>query len=264
MSYVQEEACLYTGDLSVEKRIISTIMEEPSLSRLLAYIQSIPDASHAIGVLMVIIGIKPCLVFSYTVDPELVQIVEELSRLQRLKLKIAKGKLFLANEKPLDAFNPRHYLESFSDQVPLIEAIEENFTRQQNNNVQRLSYLLGYGPSWEAFANRINFHDGRISCFSASHYKQLGEALIANHVVEDSFDPLRVGVTYHCNFKQLINQTSLLNTHSLFSFLHKTGGGFAIDGIAIRTTYFKKSYTLKKWVLETYLNSSAQQLQSAS
>jgi hypothetical protein len=258
MSYINVEESLYMGDLSIEKQLISEMLNSPSLAPLLSYIRGEKNKNsvYGIGVLMVVLGIKPGRVFETGIEPKLARIVENLSQIGLLAVGREGGEVYLVNEKPLDAFNPRNLLESLSEGDSLLDALKKAFKGQNHIQAdQELSYLLGFGPSWESYTNNIaGALKMETSCFSDSHYRQLGEVLIGNHVVKDTDDALSVGVTYHRNFKRFLNGNPRLCKSQFDVLLQNTETNCVLDGITVRTIYFKKSYTLKKWVMETYLN----------
>jgi hypothetical protein len=258
MSYVKVEERLYEGDLSIEKQLISEVIKSSSLSPLLSYIQNEKkgDSVHGIGVLMVILGIKPSRVCELGIEPKLAQIVENLSQAGHLAVGREGGLVYLANEKPLEAFSPRNFLEPLSEGDSLLAALKKAFKGQDHiQDNQKLSYLLGFGPSWECYTNILSGAlNMEMSCFSDSHYRQLGEVLIANHVVKDTDDTLSVGLTYHRNFKLFLEGSPMLERSYFNILLQNTETNCVLDGITVRTIYFKKSYTLKKWVMETFLN----------
>ena len=97
---------------------------------------------------------------------------------------------------------------------------------------QRIVYLLGFGPSWEAcvlMSNKLpRDFDPEFSHFTNEHFKQIGVVLAEGLDVDDD-DFIRIGQYYYQNFFTL---------------------GLKGDGITMRTSYSLKAYYLKKYVLE--------------
>jgi hypothetical protein len=163
--------------------------------------------------------------------------------------------LCLANEHPLDLFDPRHFLEPLSDvNISLLDATIDCFIHQgKQQEDQMLSYLLGFGPTFESYRKHIQkpFIPAN-SIFSDAHYAELGQVL-------SSRNPARLGFNLHQKHAEIASSktekacTTPYNPNSLVEkILSHTGTFHVYDTLSLRTEYSQKSLSLKKWILETY------------
>lgn len=208
--------------------------------------------SETMQVLYLLFGLKPALVLEEIADSEeMVQAIQAACLLNpscRLRkstdLCLSKG-YYLSNESPLPFFNPRQYIRSevfvYSKSI---DAIEDCFLKQNKPYYdQFLSYLLGFGPSWEAYEKNKNKTAilpsiGR-DVFTDAHYEQLGHAL-AGPSPSQSFSA--IGREYSQSMRKLKTikkNPSLIDplTHNMKQ-LHIY---FVADEIVTRTPYFKAS-----------------------
>lgn len=258
--------CLYRGDLPTERNVISQRLRNPALKELIDYTNTCvnPIEKHdAIACLFVYLGIKPVLVIEQGWErfPRLYQIIEKLSS-PTFVLGRANRMAFVVNEAPLEAFNPRRYLEPLAQSnISLMEAAIHAFIHQGTPvNDQMLSYLLGFGPSWEAYRNQSSKRETDFteqSRFTDAHYAEIGKVLCwALPSVKDE-DPTKVGFAYHMQFSTLLTLRCCnfrgLDQHKplpISDFLATTGTEGTFDGITARTDYFRRSITLKKLVMD--------------
>ena len=201
-------------------------------------------------------------------DEALSLILTELAQKHHnLRLSAPNGfsAVYFVNEKPFSSFDPREFL-NLSSAFTLMEAVATCFPVQSQRDAdQFLSYLLGFGPSWENYATGTRYlyqEKDSVSCmFSNKHYYEIGNVLnqaLCNKGERSESEKL--GLIFHSQFASLIEQChwtrkfSITKDGALEKGLHMTGTGQAFDGLTARTDYFKKSYTLKKWVMKTYFS----------
>jgi hypothetical protein len=138
-----------------------------------------------VNTLYVLAGIKPVLVVEQGYDylAPLQNFSSFFSNLNWIKSK--SGDHLLINEHPLPEFDPRRFINNFDGVYSNLAAITPVAFRNQNklDTDKLLSYLLGYGPTWEAYAgiNKLRYLSSHtsLSIFSDEHYYQLGKALYA-------------------------------------------------------------------------------------
>lgn len=276
---LKEEECLYTEDLTVEQNQIQLLMQDEKTKPLLEYIKNETSSKEfARGVLFVLLGIKPALAIEQELDEKMFSILKNLTRdYEHLKWKESEGPrtgtkaVYFANETPLSSFDPRQFL-NLCPEVSLTDAVALCFAKQHLRDAdQFLSYLLGFGPSWESHAINADYlgreekvahsKQGSVSCvFKNKHYREIGKAL--NPMLSEEKEIEKLGFNYHCQFASLIPRShwlrekpNLMQDVAVDETLDKTGTKQMFDGLTARTEYFKKSYTLKKWVMETYFSS---------
>lgn len=276
-SNLTEKDYIYEGDLSLEQQAIRKCLEDPRLEELIQYIKQHPKDSknreNALGALFVVLGIKPAIVFELDIEKKLKNILNKIKN-DTLILSKRNNPQYFVNEQPLEAFNPRRFLEPLSNpQVSLYDAVQFCFANQnQLHTDQMLSYLLGFGPTWEAYSRKGSSGSkhtdiGVPSWFTDSHYQELGKVLLqeGNGIDIDSNEQnaLIAGFAYHCQFPhlykprrglKLIEHDARLVDTPFFELCSLTSTACAVDGISIRTEYVKKSYSLKKWTIETYFS----------
>lgn len=259
----------YTEDFTIEvlmaKNEIKSLMKMPNTKRLVEYIFQENSTMYAMGALFVLLGIKPALVIEESVDDKVFSILTDLAEEHPdlyLDAPKGSGKVYFVNEKPFSFFDPREFL-NLSPKVSLRDAVATCFSRQgQRDADQFLSYLLGFGPSWETYAIYTSYLDqerNSVSCvFKRKHYFEIGNVLKQSLFKEDKSksEIEKLGFTFHSQFASLIGRCDLNkeNSSAIEAMLAKTGTKQAFDGLTARTDYFKKSYTLKKWVMDTYFS----------
>ncbi len=250
---------LYEGPLDTEKRVMDRKMQDPKFQRLIRYIRETKNA-YAVSALMVILGIKPAVVFEVLshAPAELFSILEEIAG-GSLVLRKDLGGTYFVNEHPLSQFDPRKYLKL--PNRPLIDIAIENFPNQnQLLTDQILSYVLGFGPSWESYSVNCRYIQNRQvvkCCFSEHHFTQIGRIIYQKlfHKRATYHQAVMLGHAYHCQYVNIIKYREYIyrgHTRSADRLLNRTGTGGIYDGLALQTDYFKQSYTLKKWVMETF------------
>ena len=137
-------------------------------------------------VLCVLLGIKPALaLWNKSIDSATWDLIESVSHLNSsCRIERNGDYYYLCNEHPLDYFDPRKYIkpEMFPAQSnSILEALRLYFPSNHRNDPeadQFLSYLLGYGPSWEDFQrhNGLALSSPDSTIFTEEHYKELGIA----------------------------------------------------------------------------------------
>jgi hypothetical protein len=238
-------------------------MQDPKIQPLLTYISRAEKKlrSNALASLFVILGIKPALVFeaNSSLDPALITLLQEISG-GHLILREERSDRYFVNERPLAFFDPHRFL-TLLPTVSLAEAVIHYFPRQnQLDSDQMLSYLLGFGPSFEAYATNCSYvrHSDPVKCcLNENHYYEIGKVLYQHffHKIGDNLQLATLAFAYHCQVVTLFRRYQWANdqpVRPVHDLLKNTGTTCFLDGVAARTDYFKKSYTLKEWVMETY------------
>jgi hypothetical protein len=277
---LQEKDCIYTEDLSTEvlieeKKQIKLLMEDSKTQLLVDFINRNVNSAvsrSALGALFVLLGIKPALVKdAQELNKELLSILIKLvNEKGNLSLKAFSNfdGVYFANEKPFPFFNPRNFL-NLSSELSFAEAVAICYPHPGDETCQCLSYLLGYGPSWETFMSNIGYaNEKSISCiFNKNHYYEIGKVLNQSlfNKVEVRSEIEKLGFSFHSQFASLVEQGRCgkeersarrdIAAEKIKEMLKITGAVQIFDGLTARTDYFKKSYTLKKWVMETYFSS---------
>ncbi len=162
----------------------------PHLQPHIQLIKSLPESNlknNHVNALYVLAGIKPVLVVEGYYSSEEAAPIEEWSKhFPHLKwVQNTRRDHLLVNEHPLPEFDPRIFIENFDQTYTDIATIaaEAFVSQNQLTSDKLLSYLLGFGPSWEAYAgiNKMRYltHHTALTIFSDEHYLQLGKALHA-------------------------------------------------------------------------------------
>ncbi|MBI3211657.1 MAG: hypothetical protein HYZ47_03105 [Simkania negevensis] len=208
--------------------------------------------SEAMQVIYLLFGLKPALVLEDITDSEemvqAIRIVCPLNPSCRWKKStdscLFKG-YYLSNESPLPPFNPRQYIRSTVFTYPqTIDAIGDCFLKQNTPYYdQFLSYLLGFGPSWEAYEKNKNktatLPQIDQDVFTDAHYEQLGHAL-AGPSPSQSFSA--IGREYSQSMRKLKKIKKGLTQHDLLTHnMKQLHIYFVADETVIKTPYFKAS-----------------------
>jgi hypothetical protein len=268
VSVLTEQDSIYLGDLSTEKAKINREIQNTQFAELMGYIRTSEGTNRAdaLSALFVILGIKPIRVYEKNtpVDAKLLSILE---RIQDSRVRLSEDPMhrYFINRAPLSCFDPFKYIQ-LDPGSELSSIISDIFgSRGSMDTDQLLSYLLGFGPSWEAYAvNEIYGTEGRqwSCCFTPFHYREIGTVLFRQFFQSEPSpnQAEALGRAYHCQFASIHDRSHYLlisqaraQTDPVSKLLSSTGTDFFFDGITARTDYFRKSYTLKKWVLQTYL-----------
>lgn len=276
LSSINLSSVNYEKSLEVEKNSITALISHPHFAPLIDYIQKTkPNKKDVRGIqaLYVILGIKPASVIEFGMNEELLNILNNLLPLigmeGQYQLSKSGNHHYLVNESPLEAFDPRRYLKRLhpsEDTNSLLTAVQYCFPHQNTPQTdQILSYLLGFGPSWETYATSTSYlrSDLPESLFSATHYKEIGSVLrdnlpnILQEPLQGDFKALDVGRAYH-------QQLPTLGVTKAWNFRRAhiedqerftiKGIECCTDGIVVRTNYFKKMHTLTQWVTDTFIN----------
>ena len=243
--------------LDEEKLAIDQRLQIPAVQKLVKSIESkSSDKERAAqcSVLLVILGIKPALALYNKEELEklnVLPLMKEISEaLPDIKIVYGARECYIVNEKPLTIFDPRNYLNNYDESIS--KEISNCFPAQNTSRTdQRLSYLLGYGPSWEAlFVNGAHYSRSSHSEYRFAHFQEIGE-VIARGMNENIF--IATGMRYHDGFDKILPKGLLerkkQNCETIDDILGKTGTGQIYDGITMRTAYFKNSLCLKSHVL---------------
>lgn len=279
LSSISLDSVNYEGSLEVEKNAIAALISNPHLTPLLDYIQRTRQLDEkdvrGIQALYVILGIKPACVVEYVMSEELLSILNTLLPLigkeGQYHLSMSDKHHYLVNEFPLEAFDPRRYLNRLhpqEDTNSLLTAVQYCFPNQNKPHTdQILSYLLGFGPSWEAYATRSAYLQSDLPepLFTERHYREIGSVLkdnlseILQEPLQEDVNAVGLGRAYHQQLptlrmpkkanmrKQEMEQQRRFEIKGIES---------CTDGIVVRTDYFKKMHTLTQWVVDTFLNTN--------
>ncbi|MDP1879683.1 MAG: hypothetical protein Q8K60_01925 [Parachlamydiaceae bacterium] len=281
---LEEDHFIYKDSLEIEMGKINEHLSIPENKAILEYInkEMNPDAC---AILWVILGIKPVAVFELSIEHDLRNLILNVLKLDTYKdnLKFIDNhqehpKYYFVNEQPLEAFNPRRYLTKLlpdKQTNSITEAVTYCFPHQGYLQTdQILSYLLGFGPSWEAYTvhvskfpcnnsifNQVN--DLPFSCFSDAHYFEIGKVLNFLILNTNSINEIDLGKAYLKKLpklakKLLPKQNSWIEDQTKYDNDRKNfknmGINFVFDRITAETDYFKKSYTLRTWVFKTWID----------
>lgn len=203
------------------------------------------ETSCLYNALYVLKGIKPALVGE---NHELQGILASFQK-HHPKLKFEKERNFgyLVNEKPLEDFDPRHFVD-LSKYKSITEAVMEKFPKQfRLETDQYLSYLLGFGPTWEAYAKGAGVRymkkprEELSPFFKDRHYFQLGKAL-------GDVDGLQAGKNYCLsirNERYVIRDPTEEEKQIAALYMEQI-----IDSVSIKTDYIQKGIKMRKEILE--------------
>lgn len=162
----------------------------PELDELLQLIKNytrsnnpVEDSLHSdyINFLYVLAGLKPVLVVERCPDEQRAIFQKIAKEFPHISTAVDTWEnLYLINEHPLPEFDPRNFIADFDKKYKSIqEAVCNAFPNQnQAETDQLLSYLLGFGPTWETYASgsRRGYLENCRVIFSDEHYYQLGKA----------------------------------------------------------------------------------------
>ncbi|MBS0627312.1 MAG: hypothetical protein JSS09_03775 [Verrucomicrobia bacterium] len=246
-------------NLSLEKIKIANDIKKHS--DILKYIQKQTNkqkTKNALAALLTLLGIKPVLIFAneQKIDPELYKILSQKKEIQLKKFdwKMGRG-ICLANETPIELFNPRRFLKPLSNKnISLLDATIDCFIHQDaQQEDEMLSYLLGFGPTFESYRKHTKkTFTPENSIFSDTHYAELGKVFSTENQVE-------LGFYFHqkqaeiASLKTEKDCSTPYNSNFLVEkILSQTGTPHVYDAISLRTEYSQKSLSLKKWILEEY------------
>jgi hypothetical protein len=258
----------YEESLEVEKKSIAALISSPHLTPLLDYIKREDEDVRGLQALYVILGIKPVCVFEYGMKEELLSILNTLLPLigkeGQFHLSTHTEHHYLVNEFPLEAFDPRRYLNRLhphENTDSFVSAIEYCFPNQNKPLTdQILSYLLGFGPSWESYASLTSYVRSELPepLFSDRHYKEIGRVL-KDHLssLPENYNDADIGTAYHQQLKTFAVKKAW--NFRIQQMEHQKrfnikGIDFSADGIVVRTDYYKKMHTLTKWITDTLIN----------
>jgi hypothetical protein len=263
---VQEEK----ASLAQGMQAIDQLFQIPCVQNLVTTIQNRPIDSHQskdadtnprqvqflthnlVAILLVILGIKPVVTFnSEDWDKFLLaysNFDEITAYFQNVKFVKERGYCYVVNESPLPIFDPRHYLlkcQSIAEEIVAYFPYQEAVRAQQ-----RLSYLLGFGPTWEALFLQNIYRNLRMSSsqeYKPEHFQQLGASI--KRMRSSDLPEIELGHSYHDQVVQGGIDTTSIESKLADVWLGMTGTRQVYDELSIQTTYFKQSCCLKKYVL---------------
>lgn len=223
-----------------------------------------------VNALYVFSGIKPVFVIERGIECDstrrniemLVSIFLEFSDLKFIKHE--SGDWYLINENPLREFHPARFIDGFKKKYGCLEdAVIWAFSNQnQMETDQLLSYLLGFGPTWESYAGitrRPYLKSHKIcSIFSEQHYFQLGNAIekVSGNLKKLSrIKYIELGKKHHLN-------VSSYNWPSMMSIIVDLPQELQdierfymqqmIDKISYQTKYIQKGMSYRKRLLALF------------
>ncbi len=188
MNFFESENEIYT-----EADRTAFLEKFPILDKIIQDFQTIDQREMRnilVNALYVAAGIKPVLVVEdennsgNSFGPYLRLIANAFPSLKLVETN-SWPKYYLINETPIEEFDPRRFLKDLDASYASLElAACFAFPHQDLKKTdQMLSYLLGFGPTWESYANirgglgqRLYTDFSSESIFSDEHYLQLQEA----------------------------------------------------------------------------------------
>jgi hypothetical protein len=250
----------------------------PKLQEIIQMINSSHNNTRLdlVNALYVLAGIKPTAVFDRPRSHATIKSFQSL--FPHLKLIHTPRQLLstytLINEAPLPSFNPRKFIKDsdfnfkdlgeaiVSSWLPTLTSLNDFIRRDQF-----LSYLLGYGPTWETFncGNRMGYSSAwqasisennkaqilSVSIFSEEHYLQLGKALHQKEKEKKSSQRSReelvtAGQDYHLDYR---NHTRANSQSQEMKTIHTLYTYHVVSELAFQTDYIQKSMLFKKALL---------------
>lgn len=225
----------------------------PALNKIIEEINHTIDKKSKIDLmnaLYVLAGIKPVLQFYGKDNQNFVMIKNLFKSFSNLKFVQDSSNGYLINEKPLAKFDPRKFILDFDKNYSSIEkAVTYAFPNQMKKDTAKLlSYILGYGPTWEAF-NRIP--SNALSIFTDEHYYQLGKAL--NEMDEKSKkknlskeELIKKGKNHSLNYqKWWLGSDSGIIINKLYMYQ-------VLDEISLQTDYIQTGIKYRKKILNLF------------
>lgn len=196
----------------------------------------------------VLMGLKPL----YVCSPNEAPLIRWFQRnFPHLRIVTHEQDTYLINENPLASFHPKKYIAGFSGTIE--KAILYAFPHLGLKDTdQRLSYLLGFGPTWEAYAgrNQKKYKDeAQPSVFTDEHYLELGKVL---NPLGDYHQQVEAGKNHHLHYKEhpyLPTKSGPPSTDEEKE-MDKTYNHFIVDSISIKTPYLQQKIALQKRLLE--------------
>lgn len=222
--------------------------------------ESITIKTDLANVFFTALGIRPSTTISldtyhkYTPILTLLTLSTPTIRICQLDIEDTDEAVLLVNERPLNRFDPKHYLSSFPDENRF-EFVKETFLKNTDCPLEMgqkscmLAYLYGYGPSWEAFASRVPdifLSQCPQSVYTDLHFYELGL------VLNEPDAPIEVGKTYSHNLQQIKNQfpgielsiESLISYYGLFQF--------RMNEVACGTSYIRDKIGYSRKALQEW------------
>lgn len=213
----------------------------------------------------VVVGLKPALAIEPrcpgTAKNILILATQFFPHLRLIQRK--DGHSFLVNEQPLPEFDPRAFIRNFTT---ISEAVTASFpSNYDQKKDQVLSYVLGFGPTWEAFMlNAAKFEktqpiDIEASVFTDLHYEQLGKSLAkGSSSTERTF--IDAGKKYHQSLGALCNKVtsqqqkmtikehleSIKEQFTTFKQINDLSMEHIVDDVSLQTDYIQAAIAYRK------------------
>ncbi len=201
-----------------------------------------------ISAIYVLIGLKPL----YVCQNDVAFLLRKFQRIfPHLRIVTHQQDTYLINENPLASFHPKKYIADFSGTIE--KAILYAFPNLGLKDTdQRLSYLLGFGPTWEAYAgrNQKKYKDeAQPSVFTDEHYLELGKVL---NPLGDYQQQVEAGKNHHLKYREHGYMPTKYGPPSTDEEkeMDKTYNQFIVDPISFKTPYLQKKIALQKRLLE--------------
>lgn len=217
-----------------------------------------------VQILYTVLGIKPVQVLEqYMGDREamLEPFKPLISKLSSIKLSTQDkdDHWYICNESPQADFDPRKYIENFDRDYHSIEDAAKYAFPHQVETVpeQLLSYILGFGPSWEIFALRFhplsNFKNNEQSCFSNEHYLELGRAITPNPQQVPKEQLVANGKKYSlARINEKRTRDIYKGSEALFEQMESLYLNQQVDDVSFKTDYIQKSMECRRRILSAF------------
>ena len=254
-------------NLSTEIASIDKLFQLPDIQKLVSTIRkkSGQNLNIVTDTLFVILGIKPVLALDLKEWNSIQRLCPFLNKtcsaLPEIKIIDENPSYYIINESPLEIFDPRYYLkgcQSLSQEILPKNLLSDSKIKKD----QRLAYLLGYGPTWEAYQHHwtvcLNLYvcntERTSSEYGKKHFEQLGQVIKSCLAGETSFTEEELGRYYHYHFESCYPPTNAQLLEQKFSCVHSKTPlskirGPVQDNLSIKTTYFRQRLFLRKYVL---------------
>jgi hypothetical protein len=255
--------------MSVQQQIELFVNSYPELNIFIDIIKA-PErnkiAKDLINAIYVLAGIKPVLVIESSRSKEIKDLIIEFviafPHLKQVAPVDNYGNFYLINEKPIAEFDPRRFINEFSEEYQnLADAVTYAFPSQDSPKTDKLlSYLLGFGPTWESYAGigkRMYLKKNTsLSVFSEEHYFQLGEAIYKNKNIDTANltkkQYVEKGKKYSLNVqnKEWPNcLTAIMQPSPIEKEIKKLYMEQVIDETSYQTSYIQKGIEYRKVLL---------------
>lgn len=232
----------------------------PQLQKVIETINEGVHRTSLINSLYVLAGIKP--VYVWDDNNQHNQEFFELCSKEFKHIKVVKAEgihtndYYLINETPLYEFDPRRFINNLDKNYQSLEAaVTYAFPNQDRVETDKLlSYLLGFGPTWEAYAgisckrNRKYSNLTTLSVFSEEHYFQLGKVLCDKEVPRNQL--VAIGQEYNLNLRKKEWPNMLDNANSKEGKeITKLDMQHIVDKVSFQTDYIQRGIAYRRRML---------------